>query len=353
MTPRRFPTWSRVVFVLLLPLVAYSTWDYVEGRRLEARLNAIRQRGEPMSVAYLYLPQHPPGGAAEADRLYRAASALATESQGLPIDARNRLMQAWREGPWSPEAIALARTAVGANREALDLVDRAAALPFQGFLPGTSYNYRVTDLLRLCRLCEWRAAVAASDGNGDAALASFASDASLVRALDLVPIAAGTQLPTFSGLSSALVRPSAAARDALSRALAVIDRDDRLRTTLINSRAFMLSGSSPFSIGPGGAPANPFVARIAVRQLDAFAGLIAAADSPWPRRISAMNAIDLWPFGFGGGNPSSSVALRNYTRSVAEQVRRIRCARVIVSRTPLTLIDPLTGKPLEAASCHL
>jgi len=66
-----------------------------------------------------------------------------------------------------------------------------------------------------------------------------------------------------------------------------------------------------------------------------------------------MNAVDLWPIGFALRNTGSSVALRNYTRSVAQQVRRIRCARLIVSTTPLTLIDPFTGKPLEVASCHL
>src|SRR5262245_61593603 len=148
MTAKRFPMWARVVFVLLLPVVAYNIWEYVEGRRLEARLNAVEQRGEPTSVAYLYLPQRAPADAAQADRLYRAASALATDLRGQSIEARNRLSQAWREGRWSSEAIALARAVVGENREALDLADRAAGLPFQGLLAGTSYNYQTGDLLR-------------------------------------------------------------------------------------------------------------------------------------------------------------------------------------------------------------
>jgi hypothetical protein len=353
MTTRRFPAWSRVVLILLLPVVAYNGWDYVEGRRLESRLNAIRQRGEPLSLAHVFLRQNASADAAQAARFYMAAGALATDPAGLSIEARNRFWQAWRDGRWLPETLAVARTVVAENREALDLVDRAAPLPFAGFSAGTSYNYRVSDLLRLSHLCEWRAAVAVRDGQTEAALASFASDARLARALDLTPMPVGSELPTFSGLSAVAGSARTSAREALSRALVDIDRDDRLRTTLINSRAFVLSGPSVFSLGLGRAPANPFVARTATRQLDAFAGLIAAADAPWPGRIDAMNAVELWPVGFADRNPSSSVALRNYTRSVAEQVKRIRCARLIVSTTPLTLVDPFTGKPLEVASCRL
>jgi hypothetical protein len=352
MMARRIPVWSRVVFVLLLPVVAYNIWDYVESRRLEPRLNAIRRRGEPTSLAYLYLPQHPHADQAQADRLYRAACALSAEPEGLSLEDRNRVMQAWREGRWSPGAIAIARAAVQANREALDVVDRAATLPFAGFLAGTSYNYRVSDVLRLCRLCEWRAAVAVSEGNADAALASFASEARLVRALDLAPVHLGTQLPLFSGLGAATAaNTSASVRAAAGRAFADIDHDDRLRSGLINSRALMLNGASPFSIGRGAA--NPFVAHILARQLDAFAALIEAADRPWPNRIEAVNAVGLWPIGFAARNEQSAIALRGYTKSVAEQVRRIRCARVLVSGDALGLVDPLTGKPLEASTCKL
>jgi hypothetical protein len=350
MTARRIPTWSRIAFLLLLPFVAYSFWDYVEGRRLESRVNAIRQRGEPTSPTY----QRPIGDAARAERLYRAAGALATEPQGWSIEARNRATRAWREDRWTPDAVGLVRATVGENREALGLVDRAAALPFVGFLGGTSYNYRVSDLLRLCRLCEWRAAVAVSEGKADEALASFVSEARLVRALDLAPIPLGTGLPTFSGLSAAAAaKTSASAREAVGRAFADIDRDDRLRSGLINSRANMLSGSSSFSVGSVRSVSNPFVAHILVRQLDAFAALIAAADRPWPNRIVAVNAVELWPVGFASRNVQSTIALRGYTRSVAEQVRRIRCARVLVSDGTLSLVDPLSGKQLEAASCHL
>jgi hypothetical protein len=139
----------------------------------------------------------------------------------------------------------------------------------------------------------------------------------------------------------------------VARAFADIDHDDRLRSALIGSRAFMLSGSSPFSPGVGRNVANPFVAHILVRQLDAFAALIAAADRPWPARIEAVDAVNLWPVGIALRNERSTIAIRAYTKSVAEQVKRIRCARLINSTVPPTLVDPLTGKPLEVAACRL
>ncbi len=348
---RRIPTWSRVVFILLLPVVAYNVWDYVESRRLQSRLRAIERRGEPTSTAH---DQRPAGDAARAERFYRAAGALATEPQDVSIAVRNSVMQAWREGRWTPETLDIARTTVAQNREALDLADRAATLPFVGFLGGTSYNYRVGDLLRLCRLCEWRAAVAVSEGNADAALASFVSEARLVRALDLAPVPLGTQWPAFSGLSAAAAaNTSASGRAAVGHAFADIDQDDRPRSALINSRVLILNGSSPFSIGFGRGAANPFVAHILVRQLDVFAALIAAADRPWPNRTEAVNAVGLWPLGFATRNEQSVIALRGYTKSVAEQVRRIRCARMLVSSSALSLVDPFSGKSLEAGSCHL
>jgi hypothetical protein len=100
-------------------------------------------------------------------------------------------------------------------------------------------------------------------------------------------------------------------------------------------------------------PASPFVAYITVRQLDAYAELIAAADAPWPQRIEGVNAVGRWPVAFATGNAGEITALRNHTKSIAEQVKRIRCARLIVSTQPLVLVDPFTGKPLEVGSCRL
>ena len=343
MTASRIPVWSRVTFLVLLPFVLYSAWDYIESRRLESRLNVIQQRGEPTSPAYPQLTDE----SRQAERLYRAAAAL--------WKARNGLATAWRQNQWTPDTIEVAREEVLANREALEFVDRAAMLPFVAFAPGTSYNYMAGDLMNLWRLLELRAAVESSERRFDAALASFYSEARLVRAIDALQVGigmGGTVLPMFRGLSTVVsAAGSAPGREPLSRAFADVDLDDRLRTEFLSRRVLLLN--SQFAGNLTRHPANPFVAHLTVRQLDAYAAIIAAAAAPWPQRIEAVNAVGRWPLGFASGNAAERDGLRNYTKSIAEQVKRIRCARLIVSTQPLDLVDPFTGKRLEASSCHL
>ena len=220
------PIWSRVAFLLLLPFVLYSALGYIESRRLESRINAIQQRGEPLEPAYPRLTSEN----RQAERLYRAAAALWVPQQ-RSIEARNSIGRASRENHWTPESIERARQEVLANREALAFLDRAAALPFAGFAPGTAYNYRAGDLMNLGRLLELRAAVEIGAQRFDAALASFYSEARLVRAVDALQFGidggmAGRFLPMFTGLSAAVsAARSAAGRETLALAFADVDVD--------------------------------------------------------------------------------------------------------------------------------
>ena len=294
----RIPVWSRVVFAVLLPFVAYAVWDYVESRRLQSRLEAIQQSGQPLAPQ----PGHLPAEMLQAERFYRAAAALVNLPSGAdrPIAETNRVLVAWRTSRWTPDAVALARSDVDANKEALQFVDRAADLPFRSFAPGTSYNYQTSDLIRLSRLLEYRSAIALDDHKPEAALASLYAEARLVRALEAVPTAVGVALARFRGLSAAVTAsPRSGARASLARAFADLDRDDRLKQVLIAGRAMLLRGGVPAFVGPSQRTANPFAAHILTSQLDAFADLIAAADAPWPQRIDRRNAVDRWPYGFG------------------------------------------------------
>jgi hypothetical protein len=359
MTARRFPLWSRIAFAMLLPVVAYNIWGYVESRRLESRLDAIRRRGEPTSRPY----QHPEGDAARAERFYRAASALVTYSTEPSIEMRNRVRRAWLDGRWAPETLRAASVEVAENREALNFVDRAAGLPFVGFVGGTSYNYQTGDLLSLARLCELRAGVLASERNADAALASFYTEARLVRVLDLATYQLGSARPTFSGLSSAMANlsPSVAAREAAAQAFVDIDHDDRLYRSLIQYRTALLE-RPPFMFPGGtllGAP-RPLSDRSLSRALDDFDRLLTASKRPWPERIEAMNRVGAWPtFPYLVFTPirpfagQAAKVLNEFTTRTAEQVRNIRCARLLMSPRPPELVDPFSGKPLEVLNCHL
>ncbi len=342
----RFTKMSLVVCAMLLPFLAYSVWDYVEMARLRKRLDAIAKSGAPAEAPY----QRPTGGAAESDRYYRAASALSIDFYDGPLAARNRLQKALRDGQWNADTIGMARAAVAKNAEALALVDRAAALPFAGFLPGSSYNYRVADLFRLAHLCEMRAAIAIAAADGDAALASYASEARLIRAIDLARLPGlswgGVALPSLLGLRAAVEhgRPSVQAREAVARAFAEIDRDDRHAMAVLQARSAALRGPDY---------RGPIVTHYLVASLDVSADLLVAAQEPWPGRLDAMTAVGGWPIaGFPSRSEGAKNMLRGFTRSATEQTRRIRCARLTID-SRLDLIDPFTGKRLEMLNCHL
>jgi hypothetical protein len=271
----------------------------------------------------------------------------------LPIEDRNRTWKALRSGgDWTSDVMAIARLRVEQNREALDFVDRAAVLPFAGFLPGTSYNLRTSELVQLAQVCEFRAAVLASEEKGDAASASLYSEARLMRALDAASSTSWMSIvPAFTNMAAIFARakPSPASLDRLSAGLAALDRDDRMKATFIRFRASMLNEvmmSRPPSLQPGA-----FVAHLTVRSLDAFARIIAAADQPWTTRVSAINAVGIWPqpnvFALGDRGPK---LLADYTRMIADQMKRIRCARLSLDRQ-LDLVDPFSGQRLDVSSC--
>src|ERR1043166_350896 len=339
--------WPRIVFFILLPFAVYSLWDYVETKRIASRIDAIERRKEPLIVQGPF----PTGEARQAERLYRAAAALVVSPGVGSIADRNALSKAAPNDPWTPQGLALARAPVAANREAIDLVDRAARLSFVGFLPGTSYNYFAGDLLTLRIVLERRAAVALHEGKGEEALISFYSEARLARALDSMTVLRSffAPIPRFAGLSAAVAAaPRSSVREALGPALADLDAGARLRPALLLSRAKTLTASS---LGPRRHAANPIVAHMIVTELDTYEAQLDAAGKPWPQRIHAVNAVAQWPETYPF--PNGGRILRDFTKLTVDQVRRIRCARLIVSTRPLDLIDPLTGQRLEPSQCHL
>jgi hypothetical protein len=348
----QFLKWSVVVFVVLLPLLAYAVWDYIETKRLQTRFEAIVRSGSPIAMPY----RQPTGPAAEAERYYRAAASLFSDFGGdVPIETHNRIRTATRDGQWTPDLTDIVRARIEHSREALSFVDRAALLPFDGFLAGTSSSYQMGSLIGLARLCELRAIVLGLDGDGDAAMASFYSEARLMRALDRVPTFAGTTfVPEFSGLTLVLMRNrlSAAELERLARGLADIDQDDRLAQGFVRFRTTMLNDLRFRPLG--GVLPRPFVTHLVVRSLDALSSLIRESNRPWTTRLQAVNAVGVWPVPnlFWRGNRGRTM-LEGYTRSVAEGIQRIRCARLLVVGGRLNLADPFSGRRLEMVNCHL
>ena len=178
----RFLRWSVVVFLLLLLVGAHSNWEYIEARRLTNAIDELERKGEPITLtAYHRLPPD----AADTARYYRAAAALAS---GFNADLTRRFGQqvltAERNDEWPQDLVERLKVFLVAYREPLELADRAAAAPFEGFSPGVSDNYRFTESMALSRLVELRAVVDASGGKGEEAADSLYSAARATRIFD-------------------------------------------------------------------------------------------------------------------------------------------------------------------------
>ena len=135
---------STVIFILLFLVLIYSIWDYKEVRRLDAAIAAIDRSGEPTTAA---LRMELSGAAADADRYYRAAAALSSgrATKQLPNDVAQALRTAERDDVWPPGLAEAVQSWIDSQNEAMQLADRAAALPFVGFAPGSSHSYLTAD----------------------------------------------------------------------------------------------------------------------------------------------------------------------------------------------------------------
>ena len=88
-----------------------------------------------------------------------------------------------------------------------------------------------------------------------------------------------------------------------------------------------------------------------VRMLDDFTALARAAGRPWPEPLQAVPALGGWPE--KRMMMTDRTNLEGMAKSRAQMMRSIRCARLRVSSEPLKLVDPLTGRFLELATCKL
>ena len=316
----RFLKLSIVVFLLLMPFAVYSVCDYVEMRRPRLRIEAIAERGEP-TTALAYRPLN--GASTQAARYYQAAASLVFGySAEIPAPIGHQLSAAAKSGVWPPELVNRARSIVEEHHEALSLVDRAAALPFDGFSPGTTFNYLTANLMGVSKLCALRASISALDGKADAAVASIYTDVKLARATRLLP-----SVPTLAFVLK-LTHPSSGSLERLAAALAELDRADRFKQQAVWMRGRMLDqGFASDLIGTGFRLWNLHQTN---HSLDVFARLIAAAESAPMGRHAAVMAVGEWPVRWNR-NDTGRAALESVLRDSERQTDVIRCARRLVA----------------------
>jgi hypothetical protein len=338
---------SAVMFLLLVPFVAHAIWDYVEARRLRVRVEAIAARGEPLTVRETEIVQLT-GGAADSERFYRAAAALLSDvGEGVPSTTWYRIRTAERDKVWPPDLVAVIREVVDRNAEALALVDRAAALPFERFAPGTVHNYLMGEMSTLARLCDWRATVRAVDGDVEGAAASLYSEARLARATRWPPQFRAAPFVFERG------RPSAAARQQLGDALAALDRDD-VKREFLRSRAMMIDEQQMSERRAARvawpSPTQTWRTHLVVQVLDDYQDALRAAVRPWPEPLQALMPAERTN---QPPRPSDRVHLAETIKLWARLTQMVRCARLRVGDGTLKLVDPYTGRLLELVNCKL
>jgi hypothetical protein len=325
-----------VALLVVLAVLAHSIWDYVEMRRLRARVDAIVERGEPISTPGFRQPGSD-AGTADADRSYRAAATLAGNFRlsDSPQES-HRLGVALKDGNWTPELIDRIRTRIGEYADALAYVDRAASLPFEGFAAGWTFNYLQGSIFTLQRLCEMRAIERAFAGDGDGAFASLYSGVRLTRANHSPPLLQGLMVVMERA------KPSAAARERLVQALSEIDDGKTLEHDLIRKRAAYvedalgtLRGSGPVFdssvVRVAVAFQRPWDSHQTVLRLDRFSALIDASRAPQSERWNAIMAVGAWPHGYGLREEGRRSILERWLKNNTAQIERIHCARRLVA----------------------
>jgi hypothetical protein len=316
-----------VALLLVLPFLAHAVWDYIETRRLNARVETVARSGAPITM---YRSVELGADAARAERYYRAASVLAGDFRlSDKPEVEYRLSHAMRDAAWTPAAIDELRSPLEAHDDALALVDRAAPLPFDGFATGSDRNRVVGGLHSAAILCEARAVVRASAGDADGAVESIYSEVRLWRA--------GTawlvQLPALKFVLQRTT-PSAGARRKLANALQEFDRDDRLAEAYIRQRAALLSSElshGPYTPFVGTWAARPWMLHRLNAQLDVSAELIEAARKPSAERAAAIRAVGRWPFFFNVAADRQREFLESELRAENGTAERLRCARRLLA----------------------
>jgi len=269
---------------------------------------------------------------------------------------------------WSSAQREQANRLVSANSHVLDLMDRATALEFLGFPPGTDYSYRFAEVWQLEELASLRTRVIAVDRH-DGAVKALHAQLLLLQSMDReYPNSLSWFIEVISrdlALVVGRVRPTDAAFAEFEAVLAALDRDSRVKRVFLAQRAEWLSNGSlnvrrrvfPMLI-PWAAIRRPFDLHMSNSVADVLTQNLEYADLPWPQRLEPFRGIDLGPL----TNQKDMRAMVQYAaastvRQEARNAALVRSARIAIAiersresnATPEIpkLIDPYSGEPMR------
>ncbi len=180
--PRVRPFFRKLLAIglgFLVLYVGWSAWDYVEARRFDAALDALRARHVPTSLPRAHNIDAMP----DAMRFYAAAAQLASlERQPAVERALTNFERRWPVTAQDRSAIEMF---LSANAAAFQLVDRADALPVRdGTASGWGTSLR--DLQRPFSILSVRTRALARAGQLDEAGNALSQELNLLRAFERI-----------------------------------------------------------------------------------------------------------------------------------------------------------------------
>jgi len=360
---------------LAASLLAYLCWGYVEARRLESRLEAIRaaESGGARASAEV-------GWRDNAARLYEAALVLSVPGEE---DWRWQPFWAAEGGTLDAEEARRVRERLEENRLPLELLDTGRSLPFceardAGEAPGFHW---ASELRLLGRLGSLRTGSRLAGGDPEGAVASLASDLSLLRLLDSRPSLIGEILRTSAvrrvgrDVTMLLESGAPAPLAALQGSLAASRRPGRVARALLGERDVVWDHLEREGLFQGVSIVDhlprwliaPAMRHEAVTMLDYYADLLDALGHPWPQARERVAAIR--PAGFTVGRTigwqlprlvealteASTLLDSTMTCVAVERFRRERgrvpeLSDLVPSYLDEIPRDPFSGEPLRLAS---
>jgi hypothetical protein len=319
--------------LLVAPIVGLLVWDRVARSGLDARLDAIEQRGEPMSAGEAG-PRPNSDEQKRAARLYAGAMRLTANVPIGELSAATVALDALDRAPLSepPDPAALDAVCAVEPRfaEPLALIDRAAAMDARGLAEedrGRPLNFA------LARINAIRVACRTFRGDGDGAARALIASLRISR---VVPLESSRFYPlrTFAGLQRLLSRtkPAAGLLDAL-------EQEYHRRASIDSSAAYLEAQRASFleyAVFSAPAPRSPieamvtrmtrpYRATLATRELKYYEEAIDVARQPLPARLDAAKAMErkyLRPRSVSGQRPNfwTRLTMALSQREAASQV---------------------------------
>lgn len=353
-----------VTLVGITLYVAWTAWDYIEARRLNAAIVEVRARG---IVPELTLGPPPQEYADDVARLYEAAATL------IPNDATrwgfNPRWNAIRnlDSPFAPHDLVKARAILAESETAFDLVRRAETAPVRKWrLP---FGRSTASLLHLLNLLSFRTTVLGRTGAVDEAAGSVIQESNMRRWFEGVesppwsfPVAT---MSAESGIAHRAAgdlefvlnagRVSSEMLDRLADTFAHEVSDDAAKYNrwhlgaILNSGGFQPEFVELRMLPIVGPAMRPLMRRYGRLSILADADIIEAANTGWPENVRRLKAFAArsteqqavsgravrrsapWSMGMGAMVSIQYGSAAESAAGLGRSLAMARCARVVVA----------------------